>query len=457
MRKALGLLVLIATVATAAGPRKTPKPGYNMYSKEQDIQLGREAAKEVEQQLNVINDRELTDYINRIGKRLVTVGQLEEYPYFFKVVQEDSINAFALPGGPMYVHTGLIKAAENEAQIAGVLAHELSHVVLRHGTNQASKAQLFSIPAAIGGAIAGASVGGGMLGQLAQLGIGLGANSVLLKFSRGAESDADLLGMRTMAKAGYNPLEMARFFEKLESQSGNMNKLAVAFMASHPNPGDRVKAIEKETQYLPKAQYMAQEGNLQKMQGIIGGLPKLPPKKPVQQQQAGQGGPPQVEFSRNSKVYQGQGYTISYPDDWQTFPDKNGPGVTITGRNGVAQLQNGQAAVLYGVITGYQAAQNGQVDLRRDLDTLIKNVIQGNAGMQVSGQPQSIMIDGRNGAVVQLTSPSAAGGKEIDVLAAADVGSGLFYAVMVSPESEYQKMEPLFKEIVRTLRLQPKQ
>ena len=136
----------------------------------------------------VVSDGQLQNYVERIGRKLVATGMAGDYPYSFKVVNDPSINAFALPGGPTFVNTGLLKSADNEAQVAGVMAHEISHVALRHGTNQASKANLIQLPAMLAGAVVG---NGSMLGQLAQLGIGLGANSVLLKYSRNAESDAE--------------------------------------------------------------------------------------------------------------------------------------------------------------------------------------------------------------------------------------------------------------------------
>jgi beta-barrel assembly-enhancing protease len=182
---------------------KDLKPGWNLFSKEQDVQLGREAAAQVEQQMPVVRDAQIQRYIESIGRRLASAPEADRYPYTFKVINDPSINAFALPGGPTYVHTGLIRAAENEAQLAGVMAHEIAHVALRHGTNQASKANIMQIPAMIAGAAVG---GGGLLGQLAQVGVGLGLNGVLLKYSRDAERQADLLGAQMMAHAGYNPL-----------------------------------------------------------------------------------------------------------------------------------------------------------------------------------------------------------------------------------------------------------
>ena len=247
-----GLLVVLTVgilIGQALSAQHKLKPGFNLFSKEQDVQLGKEAASQVEKQMQVVKDPDLNNFLNNITKRLIAVPEADaqSFQYSFKIVNEKSINAFALPGGPAFVYTGLIAAADNDAQIAGVLAHEMSHVALRHGTNQVSKANLLQLPAMLAGALAGDS----MLGQLAQLGIGLGANSVMLKFSRNAERDADLLGARIMSAAGYNPIEMARFFEKLEAEGGSHTAFE-QFLSDHPNPGNRVKAVEEEMQYFPK-------------------------------------------------------------------------------------------------------------------------------------------------------------------------------------------------------------
>ncbi len=246
-RRILLAAALCAGAAALAGaqPREL-KPGWNLFTKEQDIQLGKEAAAEVEKQVQVVDNKPLSEYFQKIGQKLVATGMAGDFPYTFHVVLDPSINAFALPGGPTFMNTGLIAAADNEAQIAGVVAHEISHVALRHGTNQASKANFLQIAAMLGGAFLGKG-GSGMLGQLSQLGIGLGANSVLLKFSRNAERDADISGARIMNAAGYNPIEMARFFEKLEAQSGN----GIQFFSDHPNPGNRLRKSRKRSSTCP--------------------------------------------------------------------------------------------------------------------------------------------------------------------------------------------------------------
>src|SRR5690349_23934158 len=217
-RKKLLCSFLVAGALTLSAARRPGEPlrpsGLNFFSKQQDVQLGEEAATEVRKQVTVVQNQFLQDYIRRIGKRLASQPEAGDWPFNFTVILDPNINAFALPGGPMFVNSGAIAHADNEAQIAGVMGHEMSHVILRHGTRQASKANLIQIPAMLAGAVIG---NGSMLGQLAQLGIGLGANSVLLKYSRDDESQADALGTHLMAEAGYNPLELAHFFEKLQA------------------------------------------------------------------------------------------------------------------------------------------------------------------------------------------------------------------------------------------------
>src|SRR5271166_2801326 len=267
------ILVLFAMSALAEGPTQI-KPGLNLFSKQQDVQLGQEAAAQVRKQMTVIKDPTLTAYVNAVGKRLMASQEATAsgFPFTFEVIANPSINAFALPGGPMFINTGLLRAVDNEAQLAGVMGHEMSHVILRHGTNQASKANLIELPAMLAGQLAG---NGSMMGQLAQLGIGFGADSVLLKFSRTAESQADLMGSHLMAEAGYDPIQMARFFDKLNVKGGSS---APQFLSDHPNPGNRSKAIEQEAARLPEQTYGYQTGKFQQMKKVVATIHEPPPK-----------------------------------------------------------------------------------------------------------------------------------------------------------------------------------
>jgi beta-barrel assembly-enhancing protease len=269
----LFVFILFTIAAFAQGPHHF-QPGFNLFSKQQDVQLGQEAAAQVRKQMTVIKDPVLTNYVNAVGKRLANTPEAQQsgFSFTFEVVADPSINAFALPGGPMFINTGLLKAVDNEAQLAGVMGHEMSHVILRHGTNQASKQNLIELPAVL----ASSAAGGSMAGKLAQLGIGLGANSVLLKFSRSAETQADLTGSHIMAEAGYNPMEMARFFEKLSAQGGAG---APQFMSDHPNPGNRERAIEEEAASLPHRNYGYETGQFQRMKQVVAAIHEPAPKR----------------------------------------------------------------------------------------------------------------------------------------------------------------------------------
>ena len=211
--------------------------------------------------MDVIQNAAVEAWLNNIGQKLAKTPEANAYPYYFKLVNDESINAFALPGGPMYVHTGLITAAANESQVAGVLAHEMSHVALRHGAAQMSKAQTWQNVLGIAGAAAGMG-GGGILTQAVQIGGGLGVSSMLSKFSRDYERDADLNGARMMASAGYNPIELAAFFEKLEAQMGAAAKPKglEKWMSDHPAPGSRREYIEADLQFYPKKSYTSLHG-----------------------------------------------------------------------------------------------------------------------------------------------------------------------------------------------------
>ncbi len=265
--------LFLSTAAGAQGPTQL-KPGFNLFTKQQDIQLGQEAAAEIRKKVVIVKDPLLNAYVNMVGKRLAASREAKDsgFTFSFEVVADPTINAFALPGGPMFINTGLLKAVDNEAQLAGVMGHEMSHVILRHGTNQASKADLIQIPLALAGQLTDSDT---LMGQLSQLGIGLGAESVLLKFSRADESQADIMGSHLMAEAGYDPDELARFFEKIKSQD---TADAIAFLSDHPNPGDRSRAIKVEALRLPVQDYGYQTGEFRNMKKALAAVHQPPPK-----------------------------------------------------------------------------------------------------------------------------------------------------------------------------------
>src|SRR5439155_15249059 len=235
---------------TALLATQTPvTPPENKYTPAQDVELGRNAAAEARRQLPVMVDDEATSYLEGIGHRLVAAIPRElqhpEFRYSFELVNVREINAFALPGGPMFVNRGMIQTARTEGEIAGVMAHELSHVVLRHGTAQATKATPYEI-GQVAGAIFGAIVGG-TWGRVISQGTQFGLGAAFLRFSREFEHDADIEGSHIMARAGYDPRDMANMFKTVEKQGGAGRQ---PWLSSHTNTGNRSAYITKEAQML---------------------------------------------------------------------------------------------------------------------------------------------------------------------------------------------------------------
>src|SRR4051794_18913072 len=194
MRRAvlLVLSVLVVVYAQKAPKQTLVKTQKTSMTRDQELQLGKEAASQVEREMEVVSNPQIENWLNQIGQRLAKAPEANAYPYYFKLVNEPSVNAFALPGGPMYVHTGLLQAADTEGEVAGVLAHEMSHVALRHGAAQMGKQQTWGAIFGVAGAAAGmATTRGsgecGMLCQMGQMATGIGGNAVLMKFSRGFE------------------------------------------------------------------------------------------------------------------------------------------------------------------------------------------------------------------------------------------------------------------------------
>src|SRR6266536_462227 len=268
----------------------------NKYKPSDDLKLGRQAAAEVEQQMPILRDPEATSYISRVGQRLVSSippeFQHPEFQYYFKIVNARDINAFALPGGPMYVNRGMIEAAHNEGEMAGVMAHELSHEILRHGTAQATKAQKYGLLAGILGI--GGQILGGPAGAAAQI-AGQGVGVYFLKFSREYETEEDILGSQIMARAGYDPRDLAAMFQTIERQGGGSSG---GFMSSHPSPANRNARILQEAQYLRVQNPVGHTRDFERIQAKLRGYGTAPTMS---------------EIARSGQRYPTEGGDRNYP------------------------------------------------------------------------------------------------------------------------------------------------
>ncbi|MDT5271579.1 MAG: hypothetical protein QOH49_3765 [Acidobacteriota bacterium] len=243
------LLLALLTLQTACGgalsgsaaPRSLPhaSAGFNLFSPEQDIQLGEASAEEIMRQVSVLHDERTGRYVQRLGERVAAGAPGYKFPYKFVVVASPEVNAFALPGGYVFVNEGAIEAARTEGELAGVLAHEIAHVSLRHGTTQASRAYLARTALGVVNTVAG--VGHGDFWRVAAAACGSGVNNFFLRSNRAAELQADAEGARLLAEAGFDPRDMAHFFQRLNEREGDREEVA----SDHPDPASRVEAIDK--------------------------------------------------------------------------------------------------------------------------------------------------------------------------------------------------------------------
>ena len=253
----------------AAGAPELPDPGQPRMSRDQQKQLGLQVAGQVYTQMPVLPDSSPeTKYIQALGKRLsATIPPDRSWPFQFHVIAQKEVNAFALPGGPMFVNLGTIVAADNEAELAGVMAHEMAHVYMQHSAKQQEKGSLLEGLAGLAGVLAGGMQGA--LGSLARAGIQIGAGTLMLKYSRGDEAQADAVGAIILWKAGFNPVALADFFQKLEKQGGSSTP---QFLSDHPNPGNRMAAIQNEIRDWPARKYSGSSARSARVRKHAGGL-----------------------------------------------------------------------------------------------------------------------------------------------------------------------------------------
>jgi predicted Zn-dependent protease len=260
----VGIGAALVAVTLAAAP---PAGAVNLFSVQQDVQAGRQAASQVERQMPMVRDAQVNAYVNAIVRRLAAEAGGPEFPYQARVVSSRELNAFSLPGGYVYVNSGLISAVRSEDELAGVLAHEIAHIAERHGTEQATKAY-------------GAQAGVGILGQILagrnrRMGLpeqiigAVGVNAAFMKFSRNAEHEADSVGAEMMSRAGYDPMAMATFFDLLQAQKRSNPNAVAAFFSSHPPASDRASSIRAQAERLGGGGG-TRVGNLRAVQSRLG-------------------------------------------------------------------------------------------------------------------------------------------------------------------------------------------
>lgn len=473
----LAVVIAVPVLAVSSSVPQLPEPGRVSMSREDQRTLGLKAAAEVYKQMPVLPDSDpITQYVQRLGKKLVKqIPPKNSWPYEFHVVQQKEINAFALPGGPMFVNIGTITAAQNEAQLAGVMAHEMSHVYMQHSAKQSGKL-LPNILSGLG-QVAGAVIGG-VGGAIASAGGQLGGGIFSMKYSRGDEAQADAVGAIIVYKAGYNPMELANFFEILNKQGGSPPQ----FLSDHPNPGNRSAAISKEIGNWPKKQYIgasqefqdarkrsesvksysaqeiadgAKQGVWAKQNMQSGAVPES--AKATVAADVNAGAVAQVTFEQvkpSSEFAQTRqnGFEISYPANWTSVAGQNS--LTIAPKAGV-----GQNAIAYGVVVSTaQDAKAGSLD--QVAQDLIQNLQQSNPGMRQNGSVRSIEVNGTSAQEVDLASnsPIQQNGAPLPehdrVVVMTGTNGAYVYLIFIAPERDFDALQPMYQKILDSLRVQ---
>src|SRR5215813_377330 len=439
------------------GSRSQPrfKPGFNLFSPEQDVQIGRQSAQRILTETPMLDDPEIGGYIEQLGSKLASKAAGERFPYQFRVVATREINAFALPGGFLFVNAGAIAAARNEGELAGVMAHEIAHVALRHGTNQATKAQLARAGLGILGSITGGGENNDLGEAIGAIG-GLGANMLFLKYGRTAEKEADLEGARIMVEAGYDPRDMANFFQMLEAQGGQR---VPEMVSDHPDPGNRVKYITEEIRRLPVSLnpiHTTREFEAVKAR-LTGREPSLSEESRLRR--IGEDPtdlelgvrPPRPSAQFNGYQPDDRSFGIQVPANWD--PLKASDSELIFEPKGAYGKHNGNLMVTHGIFIGARGVR--QPDLRTATGNFVQEQIDTNPDFQVAREPQPIDFGGQEGYYAVVSGPSAINGVvEIDVTYTTVTADGrMFYIITIAPEDEAEVYKQAFEKIIHSLRL----
>jgi len=466
-----------------------PDPGNASMSRENQRALGLEVAEQVYEQMPILPDSSAeTQYIRQLGQKLVaTIPPQHSWPFEFHVVAQKEINAFALPGGPMFINLGTITAATSEGELAGVMAHEMAHVYMQHSAKRAGKAQTTSVLAGIASIALGATTGG-IVGQLGQMGIQMGAQGVLLKYSRSDESEADRVGAVILYKAGYNPVAMADFFRTLQEQGGSSPP---QWLSSHPNPGNRQQAIEKEIQNWPPRNFTSDSASFQKIRQQATGVKTYTAQEIAQGAKSGQWAahnkkngatfrptgtnalptaaeanstpPPKASAVSLNKVSPSPSMvkadlgpvSMNRPENWPVrLPDQQGEYILIAPDAGVTDKGVG-----YGVLLNGIAPQAKQVGIGEITSQLVRQLQQSH-GLELLQSAQAITVDGIEGRSVMLRSPSpfldSKGQPQVEqdwLITVPRKDRSVIYMIFVAPQAEFDHFKPTYDAMLKSVTL----
>lgn len=444
-----------------AGSKSQPKfkPGFNLFSPQQDVEMGQQSAAQIMRETPMLDDPQISGYVSQLGAKLASKAAGEKFPYQFRVVATKEINAFALPGGFLFVNAGAIAAARNEGELAGVMAHEISHAALRHGTNQASKQRLAQMGLGVLGTLAASGEAGDLGGAVSAIG-GLGANMLFLKFGRTAEKQADIEGARILAEAGYDPRDMANFFKTLEAEGGQR---VPEMLSDHPDPGNRIEYILAEIPKLPvNSNAVHTTPEFEQVKGRLTG--RAPQISAASQLRRIGTDPAKIELGTRPPRPGGQfkgvqaedgSFAVQVPANWDTLR-VNQSNYIFAPKGAYGKMPNqgdDSMMVTHGIFVGVIEARQG--DLQSATQAFIQRQIETNADFQTVGQMKQTSLAGRQAIAAAVAGPSAINGvMEIDITYTTVTADGrMFYIVTISPEDEAEAYKATFQQVLRGLQL----
>jgi Zn-dependent protease with chaperone function len=492
-RLIIGLLGLVSCVQTpAAWGRFQPVSCKNAFTVEQEQSEGAKAAAQIYGQMPVLPDSDpVSRYVQQLGAKLVAQAPGYHWQYNFHVVASEDINAFALPGGSIFVNLGTVQAAETEAQLAGVMAHEISHVVMRHSTCNITKSQNSQLEFGVLSAIGSILLGDSALGSLAQGGLGLGASATMMHMSRESEKQADLLGAGILYDAGYDPRGLPQFFETIKAKYGGGG---LGWFSDHPDPGNRTEYVNAEIATLPRRTGSTVTTAEFTRVHSLAGQEKTYSAKDVQAggwRRVGlyASGPGSAAgMVRDSEVarspqtapqatsgagaarlsgkalaacgapvrFQGSRFFLSYPPCWKATNAQDGS-ATFAPTGGVTA--NG---IIYGAIVGFER-QGGEgvsdaASLSAATAALAQKLSDSNGGLQQASKLQTLLIGRQTANAVELRGRSGvtdSGAQLVErdwLITVARADGDVNYMVFVAPEPDFETLRPLFQSILQSFR-----
>ncbi len=471
------LLVITPLISLSQAGQTGARRAFNLFSPKQEMEIGRQSSIAVEKRLPLLSDAGVNEYFNRLGQTLITRAPGERYPYSFKIVNVFEVNAFAFPGGPIYVTRGAIEAARSEGELAGALAHEIAHVALRHGASQASKAYLSQAGLGALGGLVGDSAAPNVIGAIG----GFGFNTVFLKHGREAEAEAHALGAQILARAGYDPREMTAFFRALRcGERVGASKLQT-FLDDHPD--DRAEEHVERPQTS-----RVSAGDFRRIQTRVAELPcvhdalTVARRGPTVIEEAPNRAPQIVKVERPSSHYQNYWrsgafwFQVPYPEDWLAYPSNDELGVTFIPPGGTVEAR-GLSRLVYGaVINRYRPIGDnslwtrlqqrsfrfvgGRGALVEATNDLLDSALQNNPHLDFArGSDRRGSIDGTS--IIALTlvgrSPVTGRGERAQLYVRELEDGDIVYAIFVAPDDEYDVFRPAFERMLRGLKINDKE